>query len=109
MIDQTRRLTLQEARGLEYRLRPYLRNSSEQDLRNRLEDILRNVIAFTPEGKIGAIGVEDGGPFWRPKVSALELEYEFRGIDPVEHGDVIGNTPVNRKTLAAIRRNLKIT
>ena len=87
-----------------YRLRPYLANATEEQLRARLDDICRNIYAFTSEAKLGVISPEDGGLIWSQKLTDLNLEFYRRGLDTVSFAD-LSDMPWKREALELIRRN----
>ncbi len=105
-MDSTSNLTLtrDEAWDFMYRVRPYLAAATEDELRSRLADVLRNLYTLTPEGKIGALAPSQGGLVWLQKFSDLLLEYKRRNsrLEDAVHPESI---PFNRAALSLVRAN----
>lgn len=87
-----------------YRVRPYLTYLSNEDLRVRLGDILRNIYTLTPEGKVGALRPDDGGLLWAEKLCHVNCEFYRRNTTLYEHVRP-EEIPFNKAALSLVRRN----
>jgi hypothetical protein len=75
-----RRLSREDAWRFQYRLRPYLQNASPAELQQRLEDILRNIYAFSADGRVAAVPAAHGGSVWAQKILDINLEFDRRNM-----------------------------
>jgi hypothetical protein len=64
---------------LEYRRRRYLEHTTEDDLRERMRDIICNITVLTNDGKIGFLALDDGGAYWIKTFTYVLEEYSLRG------------------------------
>ncbi|MEO9487061.1 hypothetical protein [Nisaea sp.] len=71
----------EESWRLEYRIRPYLRHAPEHSLKDRLHDIMMNILYLTAEGKIGVKPPGRTQNPWLQKLIDLEHECHVRGLD----------------------------
>jgi hypothetical protein len=101
---RTRMLSREDAWRFQYRVRPYLGGASEEQLRDRLSDILRNFSALTGEGKLSLLPVDQGGLVWAQKLTDLQLEYHGRNQD-VEAAARPEHIPFNLAALELVRAN----
>ena len=88
-----------------YRLRPYLGDASARELRARMDDVLRNMLTFTPEGKVGALAPDLGGVMWAQKMTDLQVECGRREADIKQLGSVMSDLPFQNAALELIREN----
>src|SRR5690348_14659961 len=79
-------LSREESFRLQYRMRPYLERATDGDLTQRIDDIVRNVLAFTPEAKIGMLTPESGGEVWGQKIIDVHLEVGRRRKEITQFG-----------------------
>ncbi|MCO6413350.1 MAG: hypothetical protein J5I92_11435 [Thiogranum sp.] len=96
--------TLENDWRFQYRLRPYLGNAGYGELKSRLDDVLRNVLNFTPEAKIGLVPPEQGGSLWAQKLVDLQVEC-FRRNTAIESLADMASMPWNKEALELVRRN----
>jgi hypothetical protein len=97
-------LSREDAAVLQYRIRPYLRGANRGQLRERLEDVLRNLYTITPVGKVGLTQLKGVPWTWPEKLGDLRHEYGLRGIrfeDDVSFKDL----PFHREALDAVKKN----
>lgn len=87
-----------------YRVRPYLTYLSNDALRSRLGDILRNIYTLTPEGKVGALRPDDGGLLWAEKLCHINCEFYRRNTTLQEHVRP-EEIPFNKAALRLVTRN----
>jgi hypothetical protein len=97
-------LSRDDAWRFQYRLRPYLDNATFEELRNRFDDIARNIYTLTPEAKVGAKHPDKGGIMWAQKLMDLALECYRRNGDIVDLG-VVHEFPVRSDMLPTIEAN----
>src|SRR5687768_4313130 len=64
-----------------YRGRRYLKNATDEEVRQRAKDILNNLTNVTKEGKIGFPSVDDEGRYWLKIWTEILEEFDIRGID----------------------------
>ena len=64
---------------LQYRQRPYLRDSSDDALAQRLKDVMNNFSTLTAEGKIGFLPIVPDGKRWMILFTHILEEYVSRG------------------------------
>jgi hypothetical protein len=67
-----------------YRIRPYLEHSSEQQLAARLRYIIENMTTLQLDGKIGALTAEPHGKMWWELFTHVLEEYARRKASPPE-------------------------
>jgi hypothetical protein len=65
-----------------YRVRPYLQHSSEQEIAERLRYVIENMTTTTPDGKIAPLLPEPDGKFWYELFEQVLEEYRRRRIEP---------------------------
>ena len=107
MMHRSRRLSREDSWILQYRIRPYLRGASHAQLRNRLEDILRNLYTITPSGKVGATHMKGVPWTWSQKLWDLRHEYGFRDVR-FEDDISFERLPFHTDALSAIKGNSKL-
>jgi hypothetical protein len=67
-----------------YRIRPYLEHSSEEQVAARLRYIVENMTTLQPNGKIGALTPEPYGKMWWELFTHVLEEYGRRNVSPPE-------------------------
>lgn len=65
----------------QYHARRYLEHVSEEDLGQRLREIVNNSIILTEKGKAGIRSPAEGGGYWMMKLTHIREEYFLRGRD----------------------------
>jgi hypothetical protein len=70
----------------EYNIRPYLRHVPDEELGVRRDDILRNVITLTRDGKVGLHPPDLYGDFWYRRLIHFHHECSERGKDSTKIG-----------------------
>lgn len=65
----------------QYRARRYLEHVSEEDLGQRLRDIVNNSIILTEKGQAAPRSPAEGGGYWMMKLTHIREEYLLRGHD----------------------------
>jgi hypothetical protein len=73
--------------SLQYGIRPYLRHASDEELRVRRDDILRNIITLTREGKVGLHPPDEYGNYWGSRLIHLNHECFERGREITRLGN----------------------
>lgn len=63
---------------LEYRERRYLRYATDEQLRERLFELINNIRILTGENKIGLLPPHAGGQFWMSRFSHVLEEFRLR-------------------------------
>lgn len=94
-----------------YRMRPYLANCSPSDLVARAEEVFSNFYDVTPDGKVGALDLDNGGELWMVKLSDLRMEYARREMSILEVPElrsVFSNLPFSGSTLEMVERNVHL-
>jgi len=78
-------MTRQELWDMQYRKRPYLRHATEEQLRDRIFEIINNQRTLTERNKIGLLPARNGGEFWMSRFSHVleELGLRGRGVPPI--------------------------
>ncbi len=87
-------MRLYEAWQFEYEQRRYLRFASDEQIQDRMFDIINNCRTLTPKNKIGLLDADAGGSFWRSRMSHLMAEMRLRGC---------GLPPMPRKYAAELK------
>jgi hypothetical protein len=64
---------------LGYRQRRYLEHVTDDDLSERMRDIVCNLTVLTGNGKVGLLAPEDAGAYWMELFSHVLEEYKLRG------------------------------
>jgi len=72
-------VTREELWDLRYRKRANLRHATEEQLRDRLFDIINNLRTLTLHNKIGLLPHDTGGEFWMSRFSHVLEELGSRG------------------------------
>jgi len=80
MTQPSRRVSREDSWVLQYRIRPYLRGANRGELRERLNDVLRNLYTITPDGKVRLTQLKGVPWTWPQQLADLRHEYGFRGI-----------------------------
>lgn len=101
------RIPRDEALRFQYRVRPYLGNASDAELKARLDDILRNIYCFTPFGKIGPLPPDSGGTLWMQRLVDLQVELARRGVNIEGFGE-FEKMPWNKRALELMDKNSAI-
>ena len=97
----------EEGWKLGYRLRPYLGNAPEDELQDRLGDILKNVLTLTPSGKIGFSRHDHGRDYWLQKTVEVNQELWRRCRPPIHPHSIPGLMPFGRDAAELAQRNLR--
>lgn len=65
---------------LQYRQKRYMEHISQEELEKRIEDVFRNKLILTEEGKIGLRPIPGAGEYWTVMWTHLLEETSLRGI-----------------------------
>jgi hypothetical protein len=102
-------MTRQEMWRQRYRRRPYLKNSPEQAVAERLRYIFENLTTLTQDGKTTLLPPEPNGKHWYELFEHVQEEYRSRGNGPPEgflRGALVprGDKPVSAAAIKAIQK-----
>ncbi len=72
-------LARHEVWRMQYRQRPYLKNTSDDALLQRLKDVMNNLSVLTSDGKLGVLPIGPDGIHWMTLFTHIFEEYDARG------------------------------